>query len=342
MRLKIGNKSYSSPLWSVLFFWFSCAVVIAGFFIHHPISYLLLMFIWPVYHGTHEALHDTLIPQIGITSKWRSAHNSLALLVGFGLQGMNFRLLRPSHLVHHAHGRYDEGYAPEIISEKISLKTRFQYYSTLIGLPALANQLAGFVILVFPRPHAIFKQHIPFDQEPSKIPFAVVQAFVASVLFIFVFEGGVVKFVVFEIAFCFMWSVFQNVAHYGLCGIDPATDRLCARTYVLEKPFRVLTFGSFSHFAHHVDMQIPGAHLHKREVLNTLENELGIELEIKRGICALVADLFRQFKGPLTETELSSSWIKSVKHNRISNSKRVSLGYSHRAGRKWLSIERQT
>jgi fatty acid desaturase len=197
-------------------------------------------------------------------------------------------------------------------------------------------------VLVFPRPHAIFKQHIPFDQEPSKIPFAVVQAFVASVILLFVFDGGVVKFVIFEVAFCFMWSIFQNVAHYGLCGIDPATDRLCARTYILEKPFRVLTFGSFSHFAHHADMQIPGAYLHKIEVLSTLENELGIELEVKRGIWELAADLVRQFKGPLTEAELTSSWIKKLKDKRVSNSKRVSMGYSHRSGRKWVSMERQS
>ena len=324
----------SAPPVGLVVFWGSCALVMLGFWVTHPLSALLLAFIVPVFYGAHEALHDTLIPQRGDASVARNAHNTLALFVGFGLQTMNFKLLRPGHMQHHIFGRYDEGYAPDVVPGAPRPMQRLHFYLTLLGLPALMWQMAGFASLFTPPKRLRFDAAIRFDAERSRVPNAVAQ--LAPILFVAyaLWAGGWRKFLVFEVAFCFVWSVLQNVSHYGLRGIDPQTDRVCARTYLLEAPFRLLTFGSTSHLAHHVDMHLPGPYLHHPEVLALIEERLGVQIEVKQGILSFIADVARQFRGPVPEPQLNTSWIRAVERERPPVN-RTAGGFRTRRGRRW-------
>jgi hypothetical protein len=72
------ERQYSPPARGVLLFWVSCFLVLLGFYIDHPLGATLLLFIIPVFYGSHEALHDSLIPK-GASS--RGLHNELALRV---------------------------------------------------------------------------------------------------------------------------------------------------------------------------------------------------------------------------------------------------------------------
>lgn len=328
------REFYSPPLRGVILFWFSCAAVLAGFWAPYPMDVVLLAFIIPVFYGAHEALHDTLIPQTGTLSRNRRIHNDLALIFGFALQGMNFRLLRPGHIHHHAFGRYDEGYAPDVTPHKPRAQDYLRYYVSLFGLPALAWQMAGFATLVLP-PHKLpFLVNIRFGQERSKLPHAVPQLAAAAFVYYGIWMGGWSRFLIFELLFIFIWSMLQNVAHYGLRGFDPQTDRVCARTYFLERPFHFITYGSTAHLAHHVDMHIPGAYLRRPEAVSRVEELIGCRIEIKYGVMAFLADVIRQIKGPLCQDDLNTSWIKTG-GVRQPSPVRQPASFGRRAGRTW-------
>src|SRR5437867_3169130 len=145
----VTNSCRSAPASGVVIFWASCVAVLSGFLIHHPISFFSFVFIIPLLYGSHEALHDTLIPREGFSSVGRSVHNGFALVIGFALQGMNFRILRPSHLHHHAFGRYDDGYAPDIVQTRPTARNIVRYYLSLCGFNTLLLQASGFAMWVF-------------------------------------------------------------------------------------------------------------------------------------------------------------------------------------------------
>jgi fatty acid desaturase len=329
-------ENLSPHLSGVVLFWMSCLCVLLGFWVDNVImSVFLLSFCIPVFYGTHEAVHETLIPRRGLLSFRRGAHNTVALMIGSALQGINFRLLRPAHLYHHRFGRYDDGFAPDIVTGKPSLRDYIAYYLYLCGFPAFQWQIAGFVCLFAPLDVLPFSHEINFKQEKSRVPFWVSQLTVIAFFGYAIYFGGWLKFALFGLIFCFLWSVLQNVAHYGLKGFDATTDRVCAYTYLLEWPFKYATFGSTSHLAHHVDMQIPGLYLYEPEILAEIENRIEAEIVVKRGVAAFLRDVLYQFRGPLMEEELTLEWMSKAKA--LDKSKRVPHSFGYRSGRSWGS-----
>jgi fatty acid desaturase len=121
-----------------------------------------------------------------------------------------------------------------------------------------------------------------------------------------------VRFAVYEVIFCLVWSLLQNAPHYGLHGFDANSDRVCAHTYIVGPVSRLMTFGSTSHFAHHVDMGIPGPFLQEDDTLREIEERVGVAIVRKTGIFSFVVDVLRQFKGPLSEEELEASWCVAL------------------------------
>lgn len=296
---------------SLIIFWCCIFLVSLGFCLHSYWSCLLFVFILPVMFGTHEAIHENIIPNSeGNTLK--RIHNDLVLLIGCSFQIMNFKLLRQAHLKHHALGRYGEGYSPDIIPGKPRIIDYIIYYSYLTFIPAILYQVTAFILVFIPAKHLPFDYKLELHKDKSPIPYALIQLCCLLCLLSFIYFGGIYKFIIYESFFVFMWCILQNSAHYGLKGINSKTDRVCAYTYILEKPFKVLTFGSTSHLAHHVDMDIPCLDLYNTETLKSIEQKIGVEIAVKHGVISFVKDILIQFKGPLNIDQLHTSWIKSV------------------------------
>ncbi len=309
--------------------------MIAAFCLAHPLSYVLLVFVIPVFYGAHEALHDTLVPRTGFMARTRSVHNELAALVGFAIQGMNVNLLRPAHLHHHAFGRYDEGYSPDVVPDRPTLADRVRYYVSLCGLPAIAWQFAGYAVLIAPPSRLPFLVNIRFPQPLLTRRYCIHQLAVILFTVFAIAMGGWLKWLVFQGIFCLAWSLLQNVSHYRLRGNDPITDRVCARTYILERPFRLLTFGSTSHLAHHVDPDTPGLLLHTSQVLAQTERRLGVGVRITRGVFRFGLDVLRQFQGPVPARELETSWAVNLPIGDGEMNEGLPPLFGRRTGRKW-------
>jgi fatty acid desaturase len=304
-------QQLESPVSGPIIFWVSCILLTASLVIKHPTSMLLSVFIIPVIFGTHEAIHDTLIPKSGLLSNGRRFHNFLALLIGCGIQGMNFTLIRPAHLAHHKYGRLDFSYFPEVIEGPRTLKNYVHYYAYLLGVAALAWQITGLAMLFVPAKLLAIHHLIDFKREKNKMLFFAIQFFVGGIWVLAYYLVGWPKLLTYEIIVCLTWSILQNVGHYGIQGIDKRTDWACAHTFILRPMMRMFTFGSASHLAHHVDPTIPGAYLHTDIVLNAVQKRLGVSIEIRHGNMEYLRGILRQFQGPKVQEELETSWIKS-------------------------------
>lgn len=298
----------------VLIFWICIMLVSFGFLLESYWSCLLFLFILPIMFGTHEAIHENIIPHNG-GDKIKRINNDLTLLIGCSFQIMNFKLLRQAHLKHHALGRYGEGYSPDIVTGNPKMIHYVVYYSYLTFIPAILYQLVGFILVFLPAMYLPFDYKLDLSKDKSSIPYSIIQISCLLCLIAFIYFGGIYKFLIYESFFVFMWCILQNSAHYGLKGINSRTDRVCAHTYILEKPFKLLTFGSTSHLAHHVDMDIPCLDLYNINIFKEIEKKIGVEIIIKHGIKSFVKDVFAQFRGPLTVEQLHTSWIKSINPN---------------------------
>lgn len=319
----------TAPLRGPIVFWLSFALVILGFAFDGITSYALLLFVVPIFFGSHEALHGTLC-----LSRTRNAAsrrcNDIALVAGMAVQFMNPVLLRASHLVHHADGRHGDGYAPDVIAGKPSIWDHVRYYSYLMGVAALLQQASSMLLLIV-QPNALpFTNYVPVRTRAWTYRNSQLLVIAAATLGIIV--GGLSKFAFYECLVCFSWSVLQNAAHYGLRGIDANTERVCARTIVLGEPFHSLTFGATAHLAHHVIAGVPGLRLREPEVQAYIAQELQLSPLIERGISRYALAILRQFKGPLSEQDLTTEWIRT-------RSPSIDKGVSHANAARHLPLE---
>ncbi|TDU06614.1 hypothetical protein EDD99_5177 [Streptomyces sp. 846.5] len=124
--------------------------------------------------------------------------------------------------------------------------------------------------------------------------------------------AGLPVFIGFWFGLCFLWCIQQNIAHYGLTGIDPSTDRVCAHTYYLPKPFSWITYGSTAHFLHHADMSLRASDLYSPEKLGRVEERLRLTIRPKYGITPYVVDIVKQFRGPVAVSDLTLDWVAEL------------------------------
>ena len=339
MDPKFSHTDPATGVTGLIVYLAACICLIAGFMIPPIIGIPLTLFAFiPVFYGSHEALHFSLFAWRDVNPRVGVIINEIACAIGFALQGMNFRLLRPAHIAHHALGRYEEGYAPDVAGEAPAFTDYVRYYITLLGLPAFQWQAAGFLSLAMPPSRLPISRKIPIAKDHSFIPTAVAQLLVIGFWVYAIAIAGPGRATVYLIAMSILWSLLQNVAHYGLKGFDPATDRVCAHTYILQTPFRYITFGSLSHLAHHVDMHIPGLLLQREDVAQAIEQRLAIKIKPKHGIIAFIIDILRQFRGPLPESALHCSWIQPTEISAARRDKRFPIRFHKRQGREWRRV----
>jgi fatty acid desaturase len=301
------HRAFSAPprLAWLLIFWGSVASALLFFALPSPWHWLMLLGLVPLIHGSHDVLH--MGPAHGLVSRF---HRAAAETLGYAVQGMNMEIVRPSHLYHHKTGRGDDSFMPDLEWSARRLYGHVRYYANLLFLPAVAVQILGFARLAMgPRRLA---PNFP-ESIPEKVGVAYVRNQLAVVAFMTyaLWFGGLGRAVVFEAVLCIVWSLGQNVAHYGLRGPDSSTDRVCARTYLLPWPLNWLTFGSTSHFLHHADMRIPGSELYREDHIQAAESTFGINVRRYYGAGPYFRDLFRQFRGPLRESDLKVDWVES-------------------------------
>jgi fatty acid desaturase len=267
----------------------------------------MLLGIVPLIHGSHDVLHKSSSTHIA-----GRLHQAVAETLSYAAQGMNMEIVRPSHLSHHRSGRADGGFMPDLHWSARHLYGYVVYYANLLLLPALFHQFAGYARL-FVGPHRLspdFPESMPQKITPAYIRNqAAVTVFVVYALVV----GGLIRTAVYETVLCLVWSLGQNVAHYGLRAPDPTTERVCARTYLLPWPLSWLTFGSTSHFLHHADMRVPGAQLYREDHIKAAENAYGITVRRYYGVWPYLRDVAKQFRGPLRGSDLSTEWIASAR-----------------------------
>lgn len=303
------TKDLSPPWYSVSFFWASMALLYLGFVLNGPASYGLLVFVIPVFYGAHEAIHDTLVPRRGVLARGRSIHNTLALVLGCAIQGMNGYVARPAHAAHHSFGRSARGYSPDRVDTPERLSTRFVYYLRLFGVNAVAVQSLGFALLVFQTRQLPIR--FPVEERIRTPYFFAAQLLVMVVMGLMIYLGGLTKLLFYELFFCAVWGLLQNVAHYGLKGIDKRTEVLCARSYNVGFVARLITFGTLHHLSHHVLPNIPSTYFVDKSIRYQVQKKLGCGFVVKDGIWSYLVDILRQFKGPLTKDQLSTCWLSN-------------------------------
>lgn len=305
---------------ATVLYWICIGVVPFSFLLPAPVFWIVaIVAVEVVIFGSHEALHATVSRRI------TPGLGECAAIFGYAVQGMNFYLLRPAHMRHHQLGRYDEGYAPDVVVGKPKLWQRLHYYAILVSAAALAYQLAGLCGIVGSKSKRFRAAKV------SRTKWAAAQVAVVLFWLVSYILGGWLKVVIYESIFAFLWSLQQNVSHYGLEGVDPVTDRICANTYYLPWPLNLVTFGSTSHFLHHARPELEGTRLYVRDELIVVERRLGIQVAEKHGVTPFIFDLFRQFHGPIPESQLTTDWL--VANDVARRRESMSKGYAYRQGR---------
>lgn len=328
--MRYDDSLSSGGRWvSVLFFWLTLCLSTLGFLVESQwVALVCWVFIVPLFFGTHEALHGSLLPEKGFFARGRRTHNMILLWLGYSLQGMNFLLLKPAHLHHHAYGRYAEGYAPDVFPGPVRLRDRVLYYVTLLGLPAVLWQIAGLLCVVIPlRRIPILVDHRWFKKF-RWWQYLLTQVGPVAFFGLMISIAGPCRVLLYEAVFVLIWGLLQNAAHYGIKGYDAASDRVCAYSYYLGPVGRLFTFGATAHLAHHVDMSLPGICLHTLAVETEIEKKIGVKIRKKFGAGSFFGDIFRQLKGPVTLEDLITDWCECAPPE--SNSGRT---FGYRRGR---------
>jgi fatty acid desaturase len=283
----------------------------------------------PIMYATHEALHL----EANAAEQPDLAAPRVVGLVGMALQLQNLDVMRFAHLFHHRMGRYGAGWAPDITPMRPTIKERARYYVGLAILPAIAWQAACLVRLLLP---LSLQPHLTNIGYREKVSAKYLGGMVLTVAFAtyFTVVGGAKAFIIYWLAMSCLWCLQQNIAHYGLKGFDPVTDRLCAHTYYLPRPWSWITYGSTAHFLHHADMTIPADRLYDAEELTRVENRLGLTVVAQHGLWPYIRDVLRQWRGPVPVDELSSAWAAQV----IRPAPARHGAFAYRRGRTYASI----
>ncbi|GAA4536485.1 fatty acid desaturase [Amycolatopsis samaneae] len=329
-KVNVGSPP-GKTLGTAMFWGAACALMAAPLLPWWICLMLALCAFEVVIYATHEALH---IETNGDSSPGLYAPRVIAT-VGMSFQLQNIEILRLAHLFHHRMGRYGDGWAPDVSIGKATFAQRARYYASLTFLPAVAWQVACLIRPVLPLSAQPYLTHIGYKMRVS-LRFMLAWCLVVSYVVYFTYFGGVWTFLAYWVCLCFMWSIQQNIAHYGLTGVDPVTDRVCAHTYYLPRPFSWITYGSTAHFLHHANMQIGAIDLYSTDELKKVEDHLGLTVVPKYGLWPYLGDILRQFRGPVEVSKLTLDWVSRV--DRQSKESVVGV-YDYRRGRTYVRKE---
>jgi hypothetical protein len=274
------------------------------FILPFPISLVSLAGFLILNFGGHAAIHRSLLPH-----HWRYEKilHELILLGSYAFHFSNYHYLVPAHIRHHVYGRADRHGEFDVVDRQPAAIDFVKYYVFLVFVPFSYWSVLN-VVKLFRHPLRV-RYSLPNSRRVRfRLPYCIPALCSLSAFAVAAYHSAVTLFLYFAIS-AIIWNVLQNVAHYGLGPLDEHLGTLASRTYLVELPFRVLTFGSLAHLPHHFDMNIPGALLHEPSTIKRVEAGLGAKIEIVYGIRGYLKDVVRQFRGPVSRENLSTGWL---------------------------------
>ena len=295
------------PLWGVVWYW--CALVCATVLILQGDGWSVwaVPFLIIVHHGTHEAVHGVLVPSGG---KWSGHWKKLAFVsavLGFGIVGHNFLLLRWSHMFHHAYGRVHRECTIDESDNKRGVAGKIKYYAGLTGLVCLYYELAGYLYLVVPRRWRLLDDGFRPKRYRNKL-YLWTQLGVAAITVTLIVLGGT-WFIICRAIFMLYWGMTQNVAHYGLEVGKTAHPELISRTYRVNGLWNAALFGAgYFHIEHHAFPKVSGLRLNQLLIREALVAKLGFETRPKYGLTTYMMDVLNQLRGPFAERVSRREW----------------------------------
>jgi fatty acid desaturase len=287
----------SAGLGSFGVYWAAVCALVCAFISGGSWTFAGLPFMLIVYHGTHEAVHKTLVPKPFGPDWLRRAVAFTSGYVGFAVLGHNFLLLRWSHGIHHRDGRRTPGVTIDGAARTGGWPAKLKYYAGLLGFSHLFHELLGYLYLVCPAKYNLIDRSF----KPWKyrgLLFLWCQVGVLATTAVFFYFGGW-YYAVCRLAFMIYWGATQNVAHYGLeIGVGDHPE-LIARSYRVNRVVNYLLFGAgYYHLEHHAFPSVPGLRLQDAAVRHHLTEHYGITSPPKVGLLSYVADVARQYRGP--------------------------------------------
>lgn len=301
------TAALQAPWWGVVWYWFALAsgtvLLVRGDAWALGAVPLLIV----AHHGAHEAVHGTLVPNCGT---WRELQKALAFwsgVVGFGLVGHNFLLLRWSHMFHHACGRAHRECTIDESEDKRGASGRLRYFAGLLGVVYLYFELAGYLYLVVPAKWRLLDDSFRPKRYRNHL-YLWAQLVVAAITTSLLFYGGV-WFVFCKALFMMYWGLTQNVAHYGLEIGNTVHPELVSRTYRISRLWNAALFGAgYYHIEHHAFPRVPGLQLHEPGIRDALAARLGFRIRPRVGLPAYIRDVLNQFRGPCPEGVNRTEW----------------------------------
>lgn len=294
MSMVKNNILKSPPIINFALYW---GGIVAVVLLQFGPGLLPILAIFPmiiVSHGSHEAVHSTLVPhkfKYGIVNK-------LSRWAGFAILGQNFLLMQWSHRLHHKSGRRRFEDTIEQAPYIYNRSGTASYYFLLLGAAAVYYELAGYIYLIVGS-----KYHILTRQFRSRYyrnwEYSIGQFSVLLVNVVLYVVGGW-KFVVVKLLFLAYWGMGQNVAHYGLPVQNSWRGQVASRTYRGPKWLECLVFGAgFYHLEHHLFPSIPGPRLGHEEIAQQARLKLGAEYPTPASLADYIGHYFNQLKGPI-------------------------------------------
>lgn len=282
-----------APLYGLILYCCALLGIIILLFTHSFYWPLVILLMIIVHHGTHEAVHDTLVPN-------GSKHTSLASFfawVGFAVLGHNYILMRWSHQVHHRYGRRKREFTIDGQALTFGRLGTVWYYLCLLGASSIYHELAGYLYPVLGDKYHILSRRFK-KRYYRNYAYLMAQAGVLVMTLSLFWLGGT-RFLICKLIFTLYWGAFQNVAHYGLEINSGPESRLAARTYRIPRVLEFLIFrAGVYHLEHHTFPRVPGLNLSSPVVLKALEEEVGFCPVPKRGLMRYLGDCLKQYRGP--------------------------------------------
>ena len=221
---------------------------------------------------------------------------------------MNYQLIVPAHLLHHAWGRTDALGSADIVDKNPNVFRLLYYYLMLLILPAY-SWVGLSVLKLFANPIAREQANRGGKRYRYYLPYAIPQIIVLGFLLLCIVKNPFGVFLYFLVSAVF-WNMMQNVAHYGLKGFDRHTHSLAARTYIVGPLVKRLTFGALTHLPHHVFMNAPGISLDHPDTIHKVESYVGAKIRITYGFLPYLRDVLHQLRGPVLEKDLTTEWLQ--------------------------------
>lgn len=303
-------KQHAQRLETVGLTLIACALGLCAFglfILPFPFGLVSLLGFLILNFGGHEAMHRGLLPH-----HWRHEKilHELILLGSYTFHFSNYHYLVPSHIRHHVYGRTDRHGEFDVVDRQPTATDFVKYYAFLIFVPFTFWSILN-IVQLFRHPLRVRYKLPNYRRLRFRLPYCVPALCSVCAFTVAAYHSAATLLVYFATS-AIIWNVLQNVAHYGLGPLDDHLGTLASRTYLVEAPFRALTFGSLAHLPHHFDMNIPGYLLHEPSTIKRVEAELGGTIEIVYGIREYLKDVVRQFRGPVSLDKLSRGWLSNI------------------------------